>query len=89
MIYNHYNCAPIPEQIVDLASLPTGARGVVRSLRGGRGFLSRLATMGFTAGTEVTVLQNYGHGPIITLVRGTRVALGRGEARHILVSVVR
>ncbi|NOZ26961.1 MAG: ferrous iron transport protein A [Chloroflexi bacterium] len=83
------NTTPFTDQVVDLASLPSGARGIIRSLRGGRGFVNRLATMGFTTGAEVTVLQNYGRGPIITLVRGTRVALGRGEARHILVSTTR
>ena len=29
--------------------------------------------------------QNYGRGPLIVMVRGTRVALGRGEAAQIFV----
>jgi len=31
------------------------------------------------------VIQNFGHGPIIVLVRSTRVALGRGEAMKVQV----
>jgi len=44
-----------------------------------------MATLGFTIGTEVTILQNYGHGAIIVSVRNTRIALGHGEARKIQV----
>ncbi|MCD6291599.1 MAG: ferrous iron transport protein A [Anaerolineae bacterium] len=74
-------------RIVDLASLPTGTKGIIYAINGGRRFISRLTTMGFTTGTGIMMMQNYGHGPVIVLVRGTRMALGRGEARRILVSV--
>jgi len=30
-------------------------------------------------------VRNYGWGPMIVLVRGTQVALGRREAQHVLV----
>jgi len=68
-----------------LDALAPGEVGVVRQLAGGRGFLSRLAALGFTPGAEVTMVQNFGHGPLIVLVRDTRVALGRGEAMKVLV----
>jgi ferrous iron transport protein A len=58
----------------------------IRRLLGGHQFLSRLAALGFTPGTRLRVTQNYGHGPIIVALRDTRVALGRGEARKILVN---
>ena len=57
----------------------------IRTLQGGHHFLSRLASLGFTPGARLRVVQNYGHGPIIVNVRDTRVALGRGEAEKILV----
>jgi ferrous iron transport protein A len=44
-----------------------------------------LASLGFTPGTLVNMSQNYGRGPLIVTVRGTRVALGRGEAERIVV----
>jgi len=58
---------------------------VVEKLQGGRGFLGRLAALGFTPGAEVTMIQNYGHGPVIVSIRGTYIALGRGEAAKVLV----
>ncbi len=46
---------------------------------------TRLASLGFTPGAEVSMSQNYGRGPLIVTVRGTHVALGRVEAAKILV----
>ena len=71
-----------------LSSLKPGERGVVVGLLGGRGLMSRMVSLGFTPGTEVTLLQNYGRGPFLVAVRDTRVALGRGEALKVLVEVL-
>jgi ferrous iron transport protein A len=46
---------------------------------------SRLATLGFTPGAKLTMVQNYGRGPLIVEVRETRIALGRGGARQVRV----
>ena len=73
------------EQRISLSALATGEAAVVYQLAGGRGFVSRLATLGFTLGVEVNMVQNFGHGPLIVMVRDTRVALGRGEAMKVLV----
>jgi len=70
---------------VSLADLHASERGVVAALGGGRSVLQRLASMGFTPGAIVEVIQNYGWGPLIVTTRGARVALGRGEARHVTV----
>jgi Fe2+ transport system protein FeoA len=68
-----------------LADLTTSTRGIVHQLQGGKNFVSRMAALGFTVGAEVKVVQNYGHGPLIVLVRDTRVALGQGEAQKVWV----
>ncbi|HLE28755.1 MAG TPA: FeoA family protein [Anaerolineales bacterium] len=78
-----------PDSMQMLIDLEAGARGVVRQLRGGNEFANRIATLGFTIGAEISVIQNYGRGPVIVAVRDTRVALGRGEAAKVLVEVVR
>lgn len=70
---------------VPLSQLANDEQGVLSELRGGSGFISRLATLGFTPGTPLTMVQNYGHGPVIVRVRDARIALGRGEAEKILV----
>jgi ferrous iron transport protein A len=68
-----------------LSDLKRKESGIIQELRGGAGFRSRLAALGFTPGGVVTMLQNRGHGPVIVAVRDTKIALGRGEATKILV----
>ena len=71
--------------MVPLIALNAGQIGFIHKLRGGHRLKARLAALGFTPGAPVTVTRNYGHGPIIVSVREAQVALGRGEAGHILV----
>ena len=71
-----------------LSGVQNGELVQIRRMDGGHQFLSRLASLGFTPGAHLEVLQNYGHGPIIVRLRDTRVALGRGEACKILVQKV-
>jgi ferrous iron transport protein A len=71
--------------MVPLTALQPGQIGLIHRLRGGHRFVSRLAALGFTPGATVTVTRNHGIGPLIVAVRGTQVALGRGEAGHVLV----
>ncbi|MGD2164090.1 MAG: FeoA family protein [Anaerolineae bacterium] len=73
------------EEVVSLTALRTGQHGEVVELRGGRCMLSRMTALGFTPGADVTVVQNYGRGPLIARVRDARIALGRGEARGVYV----
>ncbi len=68
-----------------LSELQPGQEGIVRALRGGHGFISRLAALGFTPGAPLVVVRNAGSGPLIVSIRGSRVALGRGEAAHVLI----
>ena len=70
---------------VPLTTLAPGQVGVVYGLAGGARFRSRMATLGFTPGARLTMLQNFGHGPLIVNIRDTRIALGRGEAAKVLV----
>ena len=77
---------PMKEQrLVSLGEMAAGRRVYIRRLRGGRDFISRMTALGFTVDAEVQVIQNYGRGPLIALVRDVRVALGRGEALKVLV----
>jgi ferrous iron transport protein A len=68
---------------VPLSALRAGEQGVVVRLAGGRGLLCRMTALGFTPGAQVTVVQNFGRGPLIAQVRDARIALGRGEAGKI------
>jgi len=73
------------ERIVPLTDLAPGETGLVRQFLAGRGLVARCLALGFTPGAEVKILQSFGRGPVIVLVRDTRVALGRGQAQKILV----
>ena len=72
-------------QPISLDDLHTGEHAIVNHFNGGQGIAGRLTSLGFTLGVELMMTQNFGHGPLIVTVRGTRVALGRGEAARILV----
>jgi ferrous iron transport protein A len=56
------------------------------SVRAGRGLSQRLADMGLTPGTLLTVINSYGAGPVLINLRGTRLALGFGIAQKITVA---
>ncbi len=72
---------------ISLAQLLTGQRAIVKEINGGRGFVNRLATLGFTPGSEVEMEANYGSGPVIVNVRGVEIALGRNEAGRVLATL--
>ncbi len=73
-------------QRISLSQLPKDGLATILSFSSGRLETIRLASLGFTPGAQVSMAQNYGRGPLIVTVRGTRVALGRGEAAQILVA---
>ena len=52
------------------------------------GILRRLLDLGLTKGCSFKVVQGSRHGPILVEVRGTRVALGHGLARKLVVEEV-
>ena len=71
--------------MVPLVKLNAGEVGLVGSLDGGHRLISRLAALGFTTGASITMIRNYGAGPVLVSVRGAQIALGRGEAGRIQV----
>jgi len=71
--------------MIPLEQLQPGQQGMVHTLRGGQHFVSRLAALGFTPGAPVTIVRNHGVGPLIVEIRGTQIAMGRGEASRVLV----
>jgi ferrous iron transport protein A len=70
-----------------LSDVRQGEEVTLSTVRVSLELTSRLTSLGLTPGVLLKVLQNYGRGPIIVNVRGTHVALGRGEADKILVEL--
>jgi ferrous iron transport protein A len=76
---------PQIEPRIRLSEINTGKQVTLSRVQVGLELTSRLTSLGLTPGVTVQVLQNHGRGPIIINVRGTHVALGRGEAEKLLV----
>ena len=74
-----------PLKSIALSQLSVDRLATILSFSSGRLETMRLASLGFTPGARIAMAQNYGRGPLIVTVRGTRIALGRGEADQILV----
>ena len=70
---------------VSLKDLSVDSHATILAFSVGTVEATRLVSLGFTPGAEVSMSQNYGRGPLIVIVRGTRVALGRVEAANIFV----
>ena len=71
--------------ILSLADLKTGERAFFQEILAQKGVVSRLSSLGFTPGVELEMTQNFGFGPLVVSLRGSKVALGRQEARKTLV----
>ena len=70
---------------VPLESLPDGADARLVTVRGGAGLRSRLTAMGLRTGAAVRVIHNGGRGPFVVATGESRIVLGRGMARKVLV----
>ncbi len=71
--------------LTPLTHLPSGGRGIVAWLEGGRQMASRLADFGIFPGVVLDVLREASTGPLLLSVRGSRLALGHGVAEKIMV----
>ncbi len=74
---------------VDGSAIPNGRQeGPTKRFRHRRGIIQRLMDLGLTPGAKVVVVKSAPlGGPIEILVRGSRIALGRGMASKIMVEV--
>lgn len=71
---------------IPMIMLHTGESGVLKSYKGGKDMLGRSLSMGFTPGSVVRMVENFGSGPVLVKVHDVEVALGRGMADKILVT---
>lgn len=77
----------MPESTL-LSKLPVGAVGVIEDLPHDADGLTRLRELGFVPGTRIRLVRRAPLGdPIEVAVRGSRLAMRRGEAARIRVCV--
>jgi ferrous iron transport protein A len=67
-----------------LTSVNSGREVTLIDIQGGRGLRSKLYSMGLIPGVKFTVLGTRG-GPIMIAVHDTRLALGYGMAKRVMV----
>jgi len=73
--------------VLPLTQVPIAHTVTVVTFAGGMGFQRRLVSMGLSVGSEIKVLQrNPGTGPVLVAVGGTRLGIGHGMARRIMVA---
>jgi len=74
------------ENLVALSELKEGQPGKIQFIRGGHNVLQRLLDMGLTPSTKITLIKAAPfNGPIEVLVRGSKLAIGRGIASKVFV----
>jgi len=78
-----------PSDVRPLSRLKINESGVVIALTGGQRFVSRLVGLGLNVGSRVQVAQpaGGGGGPMLVVTGGARLAIGRGMADKVAVSV--
>lgn len=74
--------------LMPLSMVTPGEEVRLVGIRGGWGVRRRLADMGLTPGEKVWVVQSGPSGPMLIVVRDSRLALGRGMAHKIMVEPV-
>ena len=71
-----------------LADIKSGQKATIVSLRGGGGMRHRLHGLGLVEGQELHKVSAIAWGgPIVVLVNRAQIAIGRGMARKIIVTV--
>ena len=80
------NCLRARKPTMPLTMASPGETVRIVGFLGGRGMERRLTSMGLNRGAEVEVIKSSGPGPLIVVSRETRIALGSGMAKKILVT---
>jgi len=77
------------KEITNLARMAPGERGRITGLSSGPGLVRRLEEIGIRTGQAVTKVSGMPlRGPVVVQVGGTRVALGHGMAKKVMVGPV-
>jgi Fur family ferric uptake transcriptional regulator len=80
-------CLKKRSALMPLAMAKAGEKLLIKEIAGGREARARLASMGLRPGDSLEVISNDGEGRIIVGAGSTRLALGRGLALKILVTL--
>ncbi|MGD8389844.1 MAG: transcriptional repressor [Desulfobacteraceae bacterium] len=82
------DCLALRQPLMPLVMAKPGERVEIKDMMGGRSAMGRLASMGLRKGDVLEVISNNAQGRLIVGHGTTRLALGRGVAEKITVSLV-
>ena len=68
-----------------LSLIKAGENVKLISIAGGQQLQARMLALGLLPGTSMEVLKNRSDGPVIIIVKGSRLVLGRGMSQDIMV----
>jgi len=80
-------CLAQRRPLMHLAMAKSGERIIIKEIIGGRTARARLASMGFRPGDPLEIISNDGWGRLIVGFGNTRMAMGRGMAQKIMVTL--
>ena len=80
-------CLAERRPIMPLAMAKAGEKVIIKEMAGGNHARSRLASMGLRPGDLLEIINNNGQGRLIVGHKYTRLAMGRGIAQKIMVSL--
>ncbi len=72
--------------VFPLAMAKVGEELRLKSIHGGEKLVHRLTALGLTPGVTFSIVQDNG-GPLLVSVMDSRIALGRGMAQKVMVSM--
>lgn len=76
--------------VISLAQMSRGRDGIILKVSGGPGAIRRLENMGMRVGQRVTKVSGMPlRGPVVVQSGGTRIGLGHGMARKVIVEPVK
>jgi len=74
--------------MIDLTHMKAGDTGIIKEIQGGESFTKKIQSMGIRPGKKIKkVSSHFWRGPQTVEVGSTRVAIGFGMAKKILVRV--
>jgi ferrous iron transport protein A len=77
------------EKQISLVQMRAGRQGIVMRIDGGHGMVARLSSLGIIPGKKITKISSQlMRGPVMIEIDRTKVALGFGMARRILVQII-
>jgi Fur family transcriptional regulator, ferric uptake regulator len=82
-------CMADRSEIMPISSAKAGEEVYIRDITGGSDVRSRLTSMGFRIGDRIEIINNDGMGRLIVGCGESRLAIGRGMAEKIIVSLYR